>query len=132
MTDHTTMPKVSRLEVIQTGSRRRWSLEEKRRIVAESEGAPRDVSATARRHGLRPSQLFAWRRLARAGQLGADAAATFVPVVIGGELPSQSVRAPVCAKIQVEIVLADGIRVVVDPTVDASALARIIGAIERR
>jgi transposase len=56
------MPKVSRLEVIQTGSRRRWTAEEKRWIVAESESGLRQVSATARRHGLSSGQLFTWRR----------------------------------------------------------------------
>src|SRR5215467_10597005 len=72
MTEHTTMPKVSRLEVIQTGSRRRWTLEEKRRIVAESDSGKRQVSATARRYGLSTGQLFTWRRLARKGRLGGD------------------------------------------------------------
>ena len=67
------MPKVSRLEVIQTGSRRRWTLEEKRRIVAESDSGTRQVSATARRYGLSTGQLFTWRRLARKGRLGGDA-----------------------------------------------------------
>ena len=40
MTDDTPISKVSRLEVISTGARRRWTLPEKRRIVAESYGAP--------------------------------------------------------------------------------------------
>lgn len=44
------MPRVSRLDVITTGARRRLAVEKKRRIVAESYGAPRMVSATARRH----------------------------------------------------------------------------------
>ena len=66
------MPKVSRLEVIQTGSRRRWTLEEKRRIVAESDSGTRQVSATARRYGLSTGQLFTWRRLVRKGRLGGD------------------------------------------------------------
>ena len=38
MTDHTPNSKVSRLEVVSTGARRRWILEEKRRIVAEFDG----------------------------------------------------------------------------------------------
>ena len=63
------MRQISRLEVIETGARRRWTPEEKQRIVAESFGAPRIVSATARRHGLSNSQLFTWRRLAREGKL---------------------------------------------------------------
>src|SRR5215213_6607762 len=54
MTEHTPMSSVSRLEVITTGARRRWTLEEKRRIVAERYRAPRIVSATARRHGKHP------------------------------------------------------------------------------
>lgn len=62
------MPKVSRLEVVSTGARRRWTLEEKRRIVAESYSGPRLVSVTARRNGLSTSQLFTWRRLARDGR----------------------------------------------------------------
>jgi transposase len=132
MTDHTTTSKVSRLEVIQTGSRRRWSLEEKRRIVAESESAPREASATARRYGLRPSQLFTWRRLAREGLLGADEPVTFARAVIACEGSSHTVPAAVIGKSQIEIVLSDGIRVVVDPAIDAGSLARIIGAIERR
>jgi hypothetical protein len=44
MTDHMPMPKVSRLEVVSTGARRRWTLEEKQRIVTESYGGPRLVS----------------------------------------------------------------------------------------
>jgi transposase len=39
------MLKVSRLDVISSGARRRWTLAEKQRIVAESYAAPRQVSA---------------------------------------------------------------------------------------
>src|SRR6202158_21013 len=86
MTDHTPMPKISRLEVIATGARRRWTPEEKQRIVAESFGAARIVSATARRHGLSNSQLFTWRRLAREGKLVVEGdAAAFVPAVVGAD-----------------------------------------------
>ncbi len=71
---HTAISPVSRVEVISTGARRRWTLAEKRRIVAESYSAP--ASATARRNGLSASQLFNRRRLAREGRLGEAAAAT--------------------------------------------------------
>src|SRR5580698_6103963 len=81
MTNHTTMSKVSRIEVVSTGARCRWTLEEKRRIVAESYGGRGEVSATARRHGLSGGQLFTWRRLAREGLL-CDEAAALVPVEI--------------------------------------------------
>jgi transposase len=128
------MSKVSRLEVIQTGARRHWSAEEKLRIVAESESGPRQVSATARRYGLLPSQLFHWRRLGREGRLsGNEDSVTFAQAVIacGGAASSP----PLCvgaAAGRMEIVLADGVRVLVDKDVDVGALARLIGAIERR
>jgi transposase len=126
------MSKVSRLEVIETGARRRWTLEEKLRIVAESERGARQVSATARRYGLLPSHLFTWRRLARDGRLGADDGVTFSRAVIGCEPGSPAVASPAMARNRIEIVLASGLRVIVEDDVDAGALARIIGALERR
>jgi transposase len=45
--------------------RRRFSAEEKARIVAESLDPAVSVSAVARRHGINPNQLFMWRRLFR-------------------------------------------------------------------
>src|SRR5215470_5929156 len=133
MTEHTTMPKVSRLEVIQTGARRRWTLEEKRRIVAESDSGVRQVSATARRHGLSTGQLFTWRRLARKGRLGGDAEpVSFAEAIVAdGEVVTVGLRPPAGACSRIEIVLADGLRVIVEQGVDANALARLIGALER-
>jgi transposase len=53
-----------RFEVITgVGRRRRWSLEEKARIVAESLDPATTASAVARRYGrLHASQLFVWRQ----------------------------------------------------------------------
>lgn len=57
---------IQRIEVL-TGPdrRRRWSTEDKERIVAESYSGHDSVSRIARRHGLLPQQLFTWRREAR-------------------------------------------------------------------
>ena len=49
--------------------RQRWSEEIKGRIVAESFAPGSVVSDVARRHGLSPQHLSAWRRAARAGLL---------------------------------------------------------------
>jgi transposase len=141
------MPRVTRLDVISTGARRRWALGEKQRIVAESYSGPRVVSATARRHGLSASQLFAWRRLARMGRLVEDDdAVTFAQAVVACEpstgIPtalsegrktaenSLSSSCPLAAG-RIEIVLGRGQRVIVDNGVDVAALARIIGVLER-
>jgi transposase len=78
---------VRRLEVITgVGGRRSWSRDDKARIVAESFAARANVSAVARRYGLRPQQVYAWRRLARVGALvlPAEEEIGFVPVVATG------------------------------------------------
>lgn len=44
------------------GRRRDWPAEVKASIVAESYSGQEAVSSIARRHGIAPNQLFAWRR----------------------------------------------------------------------
>jgi len=78
---------IRRLEVITgVGGRRSWSRDDKARIIAESFAARANVSAVARRYGLRPQQVYAWRRLARTGALvlPAEEEVGFVPVVATG------------------------------------------------
>ena len=58
--------RVRRIELITgTGRRRRWSADDKARIVVESLRPGASVSEVARRHGLNPQQLFGWRRQTR-------------------------------------------------------------------
>ena len=69
---------------IGVGRRRRWSVEAKGRVVAESYAPGAVVSEVARRHEIAPQHLFAWRKAARSGRLAlpVDAAMPmFVPVV---------------------------------------------------
>jgi transposase len=73
-----------RIEIL-TGParRRRWSEEDKSRIVAETL-AGASVSEVARRWQVCPQQVFTWRREAREGHLalpGSGPAPTFVPIV---------------------------------------------------
>jgi transposase len=129
------MPELSRLDVITTGARRRWAVEEKRRIVAESYSAPRVVSATARRYGISTSQLYMWRRVAVGDRFGgADGAQGFAPAIIVPEDRVAAVlSAPLVAAVgRMEIVLAGARRVIVDKEVDGAALARVIEVLERR
>jgi len=57
---------VRRLELITgTGRRRRWSSDEKARILVESLRPGANISEVARRNGLSPQQLFGWRREVR-------------------------------------------------------------------
>jgi transposase len=132
------MPTVSRLEVITTGARRRWTDEEKQRIVAESFEGPRRVSATARRYGLSPSQLFAWRRQIGSALPTAETATTFLPAFVacepagdGGGSPLEGERKPATAG-QIEIALANGRRVIVGSDFDAVVLTRLLDVLERR
>ena len=45
--------------------RRRWTFEQKARVVAESLAPNAVASEVARRHGIHPNQLYGWRREVR-------------------------------------------------------------------
>jgi transposase len=104
--------------------RRRWSEAEKRRIVAESLRGAESATAVARRHGVHTSVLFRWRRRYRTA---ADTGAGFVPVVV--EAPEPGGEA---ASGRMEIVLGEDVRVIVDATVHAGALARVVAVVAGR
>jgi|EndMetStandDraft_4_1072995.scaffolds.fasta_scaffold315781_2 transposase len=72
-----------RLEIFTgAGRRRTWSAAQKAAIVAESVGGSESVSAVARRHGLTPPQLFAWRRQAQGRSVMAKERLSFASVVV--------------------------------------------------
>src|SRR5215218_9665566 len=66
------------------GRRRRWSEEDKARIVAESLDPATTSSAVARRYGLHVSQLFTWRQQLqrRAAVAETTSSPAFVPVLV--------------------------------------------------
>ena len=108
-----------RLEVITgVGRRRRWSLEDKARIVAESLDPATTSSAVARRYGLHASQLLVWRQQLAAS--AARAASGFVPVLL-----AEDSAPPAKAVGWMEIALGPAVvRVGVD--VDGPALRRVL------
>jgi transposase len=118
---------VERLTIVETGRRRRWSDEEKLRIVTESLAGPRVVSATARRHGISPGQLFTWRRELRVQpQRPAIEPPQMVRVCVDDGPKASG------APSMVEIILPSGVRLVVAPDIDPAALRRIVNVMERK
>jgi transposase len=120
---------VHRLEIVETGRRRRWSDAEKLRIVEESFSGPRLVSATARHHGISQQLLFSWRKAYREGRLGGCQVDGFVPARIVSEVQSTTERAAPATG-TLEVVTANGRRVIVDHNVDVTVLLRIMRGLE--
>jgi transposase len=112
-----------RLEVITgVGRRRRWSAEEKARIVAESLDPATTSSAVARRYGLHASQLFVWRQQLQrsASSVETVCGPAFVPVLMAEDSP-----APAEAAGRMEIALGSVV-VRVGADVDGLALRRVL------
>lgn len=121
--------------------RRRWSLQDKLRIVAESNEPGSMIRAVAARHGVCESLLFTWRRQAREGLLGlALASPMFVPVqalasasTAVGPLEERPSRASISRSVGVpgliEIELGDGRQVRVGSDVNLAALRRVLAAL---
>ena len=125
--------------------RRRWSNDEKMRVVEETLALGAKVSEVARRNGISASLVFTWRRQARTTESAAAVAPHFAPVRIaatetGAEIPKPpsedfargSWPSSVARNGLIEISLGGGRRVRVDASVDADALARVIDVLERR
>jgi len=62
------------MDITGADRRRRWTAPAKVRMVEETFEPGMTVSLVARRHGVAPSQLFAWRRLVEQGALTAAGA----------------------------------------------------------
>ena len=56
---------MAQVEIFHERARRRWTEEDKRRLVAETLGPGGTVHGVARRHGVDTSQLFIWRKQLR-------------------------------------------------------------------
>jgi transposase len=139
-------------EIISTVERRRrWSAEEKLRIMTEALEPGVTMAAVAERNGVCRSQLYHWLRLARENRLPgvtiSPPASPFVPVRIAPPETSASCQsqspepAPDRRSMMsprgrrpatVEVVLTNGRIVKVDETIDAQALARLLAVLDRR
>ena len=73
------------------GGRRRWTLDDKARIVEERLEPGASVSMVARRHGLTPQQVFAWRCEAR--QRSEEAGPSIIPAMVGPGIDASTARA---------------------------------------
>ncbi len=117
--------RVERLEVLAgpTG-RRRWPDEVKARIVAETLEPGARVNDVARRHGVQPQQVTAWRRLARQGRLAipADGEVEFATLMVDAPEPSIE-RA---ASVEIEV---DGVVIRLPPDAPVERIGAVVRAL---
>jgi transposase len=121
--------------------RRRWSQDDKMRIVEETLAPGAKVTEVARRNGIAASVVFTWRRQARTVE---KTGACFAPVQIAAAETSgenamplsdgdRRLRpVPVARVGLIEIDLGNRRRIRVDAQVDPDALARVLDVLERR
>ena len=83
---------MAQVEIFQGQARRRWSDEDKRRLVAETLAPGATVHGVARRHGVNTSQLFTWRKQFRV-EADRPARARAVPGFAAVEIAPRHLRA---------------------------------------
>jgi len=139
----------SRRYSIVAETRRRWSDAEKRAIIAEVARPDANISAVARRHEIKPSLLFRWRRTAREAE-PRGGGAVFVPVTLAlppasAAAPTPEAASPICPDAppcpsadaaqtddRIEIELGNGRLVRVGSGIDMGALRRILTVLDDR
>ena len=121
--------------------RRRWSQDDKMRIVEETLVPGVKVTEVARRNGIAASVVFTWRRQARTIE---KVGPCFAPVQIAAaETSGENAKplsdddrrlrpVPVARVGLIEIDLGNRRRIRVDAQVDPDALARVLDVLERR
>jgi transposase-like protein len=70
--------------------RRRWSVDEKVRILAEAEVEGSRVADIARRHDITRQHVYQWRRELRGKGLLSLAPPVFLPVELASEIPCRN------------------------------------------
>jgi transposase len=116
------------VEVILGRTRRRWTVEQKRALVAEAMSPGASVNSVAKRHDMNAALLFSWRKQYRDELTASQPAAPmrFAEVMVA-EAPRESVPAPGESRVNVEF--ASGVRMTllgrVDPAL-AAALTRVL------
>ncbi|MCF7701983.1 IS66-like element accessory protein TnpA [Loktanella sp. M215] len=128
MVDLKFTPQIEILSAENSPRRRHWSDADKIRVVEESHRGHRQVSATARRHGISRSLLTVWRQQYRNGELANASAPAFVPVQMTSEMDTSSRQS--APDVQLEILLRNGRRLLVPSSVDPGALARLLPILE--
>lgn len=116
--------------------RRRWRVEDKLRIVAETGQPGACFAEIARRYEVSRGLLWNWRSQARRGKLVASSASSFLPVQVvnAAVMPDPSPRLPATPSAKgpaaptgrIEITLPDGSHVQVDNDVSLAALRRVM------
>lgn len=107
--------------------RRTWPDEVKGRIVAESHAGDTSASEVARRHGIVPSQLFTWRRQARAGKLAVPVTDDdlFASVLLD-DAPGSAPTPAATVSIEPEV---GGVTLRLPPDASAARIAEIVAAL---
>jgi len=119
--------------------RRRWRVEDKLRIVAETEQPEACFAEIARRHEISRGLLWNWRSQVRRGKLIQQSAASFLPVQVVTDAlvphlqapspPIRSPKAPTGSAGKIEITLPDGSRLEVGNDVSLATLRRVMTAL---
>ena len=115
--------------------RRRWSLEEKLRILAQSVAPGSSASLACRMHGISSGQLYTWRRQFRTGELTGFAPVTVAPSA--GQLAPPAALAALASPPEaaqsmagmIEVELPSGVKLRITGAVDAAMLRQVLSAL---
>jgi transposase len=118
--------------------RRRWSAEEKLRILGQSVAPGSSVALVCRMHGISSGQLYTWRKQFRTGELTG-----FAPVTVLADAPVEQLPPPAIAPdssapvivaeppstTTIEVELPSGVKLRLKGDVEEAALRRVLSVL---
>lgn len=115
--------------------RRRWSVEEKLRILGQSVAPGSSASLVCRLHGISSGQLYTWRRQFRTGELTGFAPIRLAPPVAELAAAVAADPAPTLPEPDrpadgiIEVELPSGVKLRLSGAVDEVLLRRVLSAL---
>jgi transposase len=128
---HSLMSLDDQASSIKGHKRRSWTIEEKRRIIEESLEPGASIAKVARRYNMNANQLCTWRRRYGVQPATMQALASILPVTVEPEAQATATDVSITTS-QMEIVLAEGDRIIVWSDVEMAALSRVLKTLSQR
>jgi transposase len=111
-----------------SAKRRKWTVEERERIVRASLQKGTTVDAVARMYGVHASQIFEWRKQAHRAAAQQTRSASLIPVEVAESMPARDVKQKRSCSVVIE---TQNARITITDCLDTGLIRTVLESLAR-